>query len=86
MSNGFGRHAGKLPRTAKEGAMNMKDWDTGKDDGAAVLYQAEHNASICRGCGLCAAFCPMDVYEMRPVPPESGGASRPAEMPVVVST
>ena len=58
----------------------MEQWDTGRDDGPAVLYHAEHDASICVGCGLCAAFCPMDCYEMRPAacPP-------PEEMPVVVA-
>ena len=63
----------------------MKQWDTGKNDGPAVLYHIEHNADLCLGCGLCAAFCPMDVYEMQPTPAEERiEKGRPAEHPVVV--
>lgn len=64
----------------------MEQWDTGKSDGPAVLYHMEHDASACIGCGLCAAFCPMDVYEMQAV--EQGVLSRtdaPDEMPVAVT-
>lgn len=43
----------------------MQQWDTGKSDGPAVLYHIEHDANACIGCGLCAAFCPLDVYEMQ---------------------
>ena len=58
----------------------MQQWDTGKSDGPAVLYHIEHDAQACVGCGLCAAFCPMDVYEMRPVGanaavPQEGGST-----------
>ena len=67
----------------------MRQWDTGKDDGPAVLYEVEHNAALCLGCGLCAAFCPMDVYEMRPVAVEAAiqgeEKARAREHPVVVA-
>ena len=61
----------------------MEQWDTGRSDGPAVLYHIEHDASVCIGCGLCVAFCPMDCYEMRPV--EGGESTTPAEMPVAVA-
>lgn len=60
----------------------MKQWDTGADDGPKVHYEAHHDASVCVGCGLCAAFCPMDVYEMQP--DTSGANPDRTEIPVAV--
>ena len=63
--------------------MKRLDWDTGLDEGPKVTYECEHNASLCLGCGLCAAFCPMDCYEMRPTP--AGIDTPTGEMPVSVA-
>ena len=60
----------------------MKDWDTGADDGPKVTYRIKHDASLCVGCGLCAAFCPMDVYEMQPIVRE--GQEDATDTPVAV--
>lgn len=62
----------------------MVQWDTGKSDGPAVLYHIEHDASVCIGCGLCVAFCPLDVYEMQPRE-QAEGNNAPAEIPVAVA-
>ena len=64
--------------------MSTRDWDTGVkgEPEEQVRYEIAHDASLCMGCGLCAAFCPMDVYQMQPA---GGGESTPTgEKPVAV--
>ena len=60
----------------------MDLWELDADSDAKVCYTIEHDGSLCIGCGLCAAFCPMEVYEMRAA--DSGEGSPTAEHPVVV--
>jgi uncharacterized protein (DUF169 family)/NAD-dependent dihydropyrimidine dehydrogenase PreA subunit len=36
-------------------------------EGSAVTYNIDINATRCIGCGLCEAFCPVDVFAMEPV-------------------
>lgn len=63
----------------------VKDWDTGAagKPEERVRYEIHHDPKLCVGCGLCAAFCPMDVYEMQPVP---DGKAAGGERPVAVAS
>ena len=61
----------------------VHDWDTrvAGEPQERVRYEMHHDASVCTGCGLCAAFCPMDVYEMQAL---EGCPTPTGEQPVAV--
>ena len=46
-----------------EGAMEVSD-AVGMTDASAVSHQIRFDEDLCTGCGLCEAFCPMEVIAM----------------------
>ena len=46
-----------------EGAMEVSD-AAGMTDASAVSHQIRFDEDLCTGCGLCEAFCPMEVIVM----------------------
>ena len=46
-----------------EGAMEVSD-AAGMTDASGVSHRVRFNEDLCIGCGLCEAFCPMEVIAM----------------------